>query len=248
MMEPECLVRNQNFICLPQIHSLKNIRKELASENVDVRLYLPFDFVRISSKIAGPGDIAPRLNNITFSFSPSPLLSQIRDVKGLDVICNSDYKPGSCTEDHLCECVHVIDIPFDANVELILIDQSQVDLQKEYVFHLHGYSFYVVGVTHDLRDVSIDQIKSLDDQGQIFHRNLKNPVLKDTVAVPKGGAVAIRFRAENAGYWLLHEQSPSNWASGLSTVLRVGEKGDLPSLPDDFPLCGSWVGPEFFLI
>lgn len=51
-----------------------------------------------------------------------------------------------------------------------------------------------------------------------------------------------------AGYWLLREQSFYQWPSGLGVILQVGEEGDLPPIPTDFPKCGSFVGPEFFLM
>jgi FtsP/CotA-like multicopper oxidase with cupredoxin domain len=49
--------------------------------------------------------------------------------------------------------------------------------------HLHGHSFYVTrwrGATGAWRDVS-------------------RPLLRDTVTVPRGGAITIQFHADNPG-------------------------------------------------
>lgn len=67
------------------------------------------------------------------------------------------------------------------------------------VYHLHGYTFYVVGARKFGRSVSLQELKSLDDRGQLLSRNLDCTVAKDTVVVPKFGAVALRFKADNPG-------------------------------------------------
>lgn len=50
------------------------------------------------------------------------------------------------------------------------------------------------------------------------------------------------------GYWFLHDERPSYWSQGLGVILHVGAEDDVPPVPDQFPACGNWVGPEFFLI
>jgi hypothetical protein len=51
-----------------------------------------------------------------------------------------------------------------------------------------------------------------------------------------------------AGYWLLHDQHVSYGTNGFDVIFHVGQPNDVPPTPKDFPRCGSWVGPEFFLI
>lgn len=47
-------------------------------------------------------------------------------------------------------------------------------------------------------NVSVDQIRDMDENGQI-RRNLIDAPVKDTVAVPDGGYTIIRFVATNPG-------------------------------------------------
>lgn len=63
-------------------------------------------------------------------------------------------------------------------------------------FHLHGHEFQVMGKTMDYlsNDTSINP--PIEEQS--------NPMRRDTVTVPPGGATTIRFRADNPGAWLLH--------------------------------------------
>jgi FtsP/CotA-like multicopper oxidase with cupredoxin domain len=67
------------------------------------------------------------------------------------------------------------------------------------VFHLHGYSFHVVGVTQLDQPTSLSHIQQLDSRGSLVSRNLVNPVLKDTVSVPRNGVSVLRFKADNPG-------------------------------------------------
>lgn len=67
------------------------------------------------------------------------------------------------------------------------------------VYHLHGYNFYVVGVQKLGRSMSLDDVKHLDRKELLFSRNLDCAPLKDTITVPKFGAVALRFKANNPG-------------------------------------------------
>lgn len=67
------------------------------------------------------------------------------------------------------------------------------------MYHLHGYSFYVVGARQFDRSMSLKEIEDLDKQDLLFTRNLECAPLKDTVIVAKHSAVAIRFKANNPG-------------------------------------------------
>lgn len=67
------------------------------------------------------------------------------------------------------------------------------------VYHLHGYNFYVVGARQFGRNMLLQDIKNLDKRRQLFSRNLDCAPIKDTVVVPKFGAVALRFKADNPG-------------------------------------------------
>lgn len=69
----------------------------------------------------------------------------------------------------------------------------------QHVFHLHGGSFYVVGSTPGIGLQSLDTIRKLNIQDRLVEKNLKDPLLKDTISVPPSGVVVIRFRADNPG-------------------------------------------------
>ncbi|XP_023707484.1 laccase-4 isoform X2 [Cryptotermes secundus] len=245
------------IVCLPDIKSLHKMRHELMEKKVDITLYLAFGFKQFSGENPasyprqGVSRVAhvfvPQLNNFTFIFPSSPLLTQAEDVDH-DLMCRKETLPLRCQSQPICDCVHVIDLPLRGTVELILVDQGGGGSDASHVLHLHGYSFYVVGVAQLEGPTDLPRIQQLDSEGSLVTRNLVNPVLKDTVTVPHKGVSVLRFKADNPGYWLLHDQHVSNWENGFDVIFHVGGPNDVPTPPKDFPRCGSWVGPEFFLI
>ena len=70
-----------------------------------------------------------------------------------------------------------------------------------------------------------------------FGSGIQEPPQKDTVIVPVGGYVVIRFRADNPGWWFLHCHIEPHQLEGMSMVVR---EGTLPPPPDSFPKCGNF--------
>ncbi|WZY92958.1 hypothetical protein YC2023_065287 [Brassica napus] len=71
--------------------------------------------------------------------------------------------------------------------------------------------------------------------------NLVDPVERNTINVPSGGWVAIRFLADNPGVWFMHCHIEIHLSWGL-TMAWVVLDGDLPNQklpppPSDFPKC-----------
>ena len=79
-------------------------------------------------------------------------------------------------------------LPFNTSVELVMQDTSILGAES-HPLHLHGFNFFVVGQGFGNYDPSVDP--------QNF--NLVDPVERNTVGVPSGGWVAIRFQADNPG-------------------------------------------------
>ncbi|XWS55556.1 hypothetical protein CRYUN_Cryun09bG0010200 [Craigia yunnanensis] len=71
--------------------------------------------------------------------------------------------------------------------------------------------------------------------------NLVNPVESNTIGVPTGGLVAIRFRADNPGVWFMHCHLEVYTTWGLKMAFLVDNgKGPNQSLlppPSDLPKC-----------
>lgn len=121
-------------------------------------------------------------------------------------------------------CTHKIDIPLNAIVEVVLVDEGKnqshfTNIQRpkfifkkkhilvqqpnlSHPFHLHGYSFNVIGIGRspdtNVKKINLKHALDLDRRG-LLHRQYDLPPQKDTIAVPNNGYVVLRFRADNPG-------------------------------------------------
>ncbi|KAG6476282.1 hypothetical protein ZIOFF_065521 [Zingiber officinale] len=79
-------------------------------------------------------------------------------------------------------------LPFNTSVEVVMQD-TNILVAESHPLHLHGFNFFVVGQGPGNFDPANDPASF----------NLVDPVERNTVAVPAGGWVAIRFLADNPG-------------------------------------------------
>ncbi|XP_967121.3 uncharacterized protein LOC655485 [Tribolium castaneum] len=229
-------------VCLSDLNFVEKMPETVKTAPKTVYLSLGSQIVNVSGNF---GSRVFGVNNLTFTYPSSPLLTQL-DRVAMNSVCDGRNVPEKCVGKEVCECVHVEHIPLRAVAEIVLINQDAS--QEEHIFHLHGYRFYVVGFRHFENAPSTDEIKLLDQENTLFQRNFNNPAIKDTIRIPKNSVVALRFLADNPGFWMLRDEGSRGWTRGLDIVLQVGEPSDMVSTPTDFPTCGNYIGPDFFLM
>jgi len=78
-------------------------------------------------------------------------------------------------------------------------------------FHLHGQKFQVVN-----RQLSIDP-----GNPTYSNQTLSNPMRRDTIQIPGGGFVSLRFVGDNPGAWLFHCHIEWHLESGLGAIFVV---------------------------
>ncbi|KAJ0513101.1 putative laccase [Helianthus annuus] len=82
-------------------------------------------------------------------------------------------------------------LKYNSTVQLVLQDTSIISPENHPV-HLHGFNFFAVGKGLGNYNPKVDP----------KNFNLVDPVERNTIGVPSGGWVAIRFRADNPGKYL----------------------------------------------
>ncbi|KAF8404176.1 hypothetical protein HHK36_009056 [Tetracentron sinense] len=124
----------------------------------------------------------------------------------------------------------VVQLSFNTSVELVMQDTSILGAES-HPLHLHGFNFFVVGQGFGNFDSKKDPAKF----------NLVDPVERNTVGVPSGGWVAIRFLADNPGVWFMHchLEVHTSWGLKMAWVVRDGKLPNqkLPPPPSDLPKC-----------
>uniref|UniRef100_A0A0E0IG36 Laccase n=1 Tax=Oryza nivara TaxID=4536 RepID=A0A0E0IG36_ORYNI len=124
----------------------------------------------------------------------------------------------------------VVPLAFNTSVELVLQGTS-IQGAESHPLHMHGFNFFVVG----------QGFGNYDPVNDPANYNLVDPVERNTVSVPTGGWVAVRFLADNPGVWLMHCHFDVHLSWGLSMAWLVND-GPLPSQkmlppPSDLPKC-----------
>ncbi|XP_017760663.1 PREDICTED: laccase-like [Eufriesea mexicana] len=254
-LDVSCNTQNPKAICINKLRNAIPIESGLTEPTTDVQFIIPIGFVVIppdqlfrpnqyrSFLYPGGVDVAATLNGITYQQAPSPPISQPNDVPPSQ-FCDGDRS--NCTD---CTCSHMLRIPLNATVEIILVDTSQIP-RLTHPFHMHGFAFRVLSMDQPLgpysntgngSTIDVDFVKQLDSSGKI-KRNFKS-ASKDTLAVPNNGYTVIRFRANNAGYWFFHCHFVYHQMAGMELILKVGEQSDLPPVPPNFPRCGNFKAP-----
>jgi laccase len=96
-------------------------------------------------------------------------------------------------------------LPFNTSVELVLQDTSILGAES-HPLHLHGFNFFVVG----------QGFGNFDPNKDPANYNLVDPVERNTVGVPSGGWVAIRFLADNPG-----EKSRAAYNNIIQLIIKL---------------------------
>ncbi|XP_040991038.1 laccase-17-like [Juglans microcarpa x Juglans regia] len=121
-------------------------------------------------------------------------------------------------------------LPYNTSVELIMQDTSILGAES-HPLHLHGFNFFVVG----------QGFGNFDPNKDPANFNLADPVERNTVGVPSGGWVAIRFQADNPGVWFMHchLEIHTSWGLKMGWVVLDGKLPNQKLLPPpaDLPKC-----------
>ncbi|XP_013382502.1 laccase-25-like [Lingula anatina] len=123
-------------------------------------------------------------------------------------------------------------------VEMILINEGR-PFKSGHPLHMHGAYFRVLGIGKLGSSISVEEVKKLHEEGNLRYK-LISPSYRDTVNVPDGGYAIIRFRTDNPGLWFFHCHVDSHLAQGQAMLLKFGDFAEYPSIPANFPRCGSW--------
>merc|ERR1719384_138624 len=171
-----------------------------------------------------------------------------------------------------CECTHYRSIPFNKTVQVVATNLG-IGASGLHPLHLHGHSFQVLKIAYPpfYNDtgaicrwpkgtphpscLSSDDIESGEGTG-FATANWKNnirpplnfdrPIRKDTVIIPPGGYVVLRFRTDNPGWWHLHCHMAHHLMSGMG--MFINEAPELQSSfppPANFPKCSSMLDSKY---
>ncbi|XP_054781436.1 laccase-7-like [Prosopis cineraria] len=119
-------------------------------------------------------------------------------------------------------------LKFNSTVQVVF-QNTAILAAENHPMHIHGFNFHVLAQGTGNYNASNDESKF----------NLKDPQIRNTVAVPFAGWAVIRFQANNPGIWFVHCHIDTHLTWGLSMAFEV-ENGPtpettLPPPPADLP-------------
>ncbi|KAL3853447.1 hypothetical protein ACJMK2_016983 [Sinanodonta woodiana] len=208
-----------------------------------------------------PGANPASVNGRVFKRPTVPLLTQPAEWQ---FPCDEP----ACGEEKVCQCTNSINIRHGNVVQLVLTNMG-IGKGMPHPIHLHGHVFFVMKMGYgkynrktgkfyrDNLDINcrgnINREQSYCNNptwsttkwrnGNVPDLELDRPPIKDTVVIPSGGYVVIRFLADNPGIWDLHCHMEMHNIEGMR--LLVNESLSLAVRPPKgFPECRSFTYPR----
>ncbi len=192
------------------------------------------------------------VNSRFFVNPPSPILSQKNDID--DLFC--EYTQDLSVVDSTANCLHTYTVT-TKTVELVLSNLADSEFSSHPV-HIHGHYFHVLHVGYPdynaegqiiakNQDLNCTSNDGLCDRGVSWSAGSPPPSsclesgtcpLKDTITIPGGGYVRVRFARNNPGWWLLHCHIESHFLVGMVIVINTTSAPGDVQIPDNFPRCG----------
>lgn len=194
-----------------------------------------------NQKCQGPNNtrVAASINNVSF-VQPNIALLQAHFFNKSKGVYTTDFPANPPTKFNytgtppsnifVSSGTKVVVLPYNTSVEVILQDTSIIGAES-HPLHLHGFNFFVVG----------QGVGNFDPKKDPSRFNLVDPAERNTIGVPSGGWVAIRFLADNPGVWFMHchLEVHTSWGLKMAWIVQDG-KGlhqKLPPPPSDLPKC-----------
>ncbi|KAF3453180.1 hypothetical protein FNV43_RR03618 [Rhamnella rubrinervis] len=182
---------------------------------------------------------AASVNNVSFNLPNTALLQSHYFGKSFGVYSSNfpssplvpfNYTGTPPNNTMVSNGTELVVLPFNTIVELVMQDTSILGAES-HPLHLHGFNFFVVG----------QGFGNFDQNKDPANFNLVDPIERNTVGVPSGGWVAIRFLADNPGVWFMHCHLEIHTSWGLKMAWLVLD-GKLPNQklhppPSDLPKC-----------
>ncbi|XP_054289587.1 uncharacterized protein LOC129004903 isoform X2 [Macrosteles quadrilineatus] len=240
--------------CISQLSSLMRTPPQVLRPEPDIRVLFTFDFYIFGNEelfysgsyknyFVAPDTkhLAGRMNNISYSSPPSPLLTQLYDIPPEHFCQNAEcVKDGS----ENCACTQIVHVPLNSVVEFMFVHSEPPDAAMLFhPFHIHGTDYYVIeeGKLPDTYYTPESQAFVRRKMSENRYNLKPNLPMKDTVSVQYQGYSIMRILADNPGMWFIHCHFAYHQETGMAVVLWQGEYDDIPPPPKGFPKCSDFL-------
>ncbi|KAE8791001.1 L-ascorbate oxidase [Hordeum vulgare] len=190
------------------------------------------------------GRVKWAINNVSFTLPHTPYLVALKrrlrgafderpppetyNHTGYDVY-GVQANPNATTSDGLYR------LAFGSVVDVVLQNANMLapNNSETHPWHLHGHDFWTLGYG----------VGRFDPAAHPPAFNLRDPVMKNTVAVHPYGWTALRFRADNPGVWAFHCHIEAHFFMGMGVAFEEGIER-VGKLPEEITRCVSKKGGQ----
>ena len=238
-----------NITCVDLNNVQLRAPQPIPDTDVSESVFLNFGFWGIGTVLGSS------INGRHFLFPPSPVTTQYSSLSSSnwkDQFCGYP-RPYSEIRGRRCTNMYTVSTQ---TVELVLLNYANpapLFAMQPHPVHLHGHHFRVVKIGYaNCSDpnncVNPDIVcgNKYCDAGVSWTKgtrpfNVSNTkaATKDTIAIPAGGYVVLRFERNNPGWWFLHCHIEPHQLEGMALV--IDESAGMPSVPSGFPQCGNYL-------
>ncbi|PIN17065.1 Multicopper oxidase [Handroanthus impetiginosus] len=246
LIKPLLPIFNNTKFATKFSRKIRSLAKSKVPQKVDRRFFFTVGLGLTScpnpnGTCQGPNNtmVAAAVNNVSFVMPNTALLqahffNQSKGVYTTDFPANPpvkfNYTGNPPSNIMVTKGTKVVMLPFNTSVEVVLQDTSIIGAES-HPLHLHGFNFFIVGQGFGNFNPNKDPAKF----------NLNDPAERNTVGVPSGGWVAIRFLADNPGVWFMHchFEVHTSWGLKMAWIVMDGVRRNqkLPPPPADLPKC-----------
>ena len=164
--------------------------------------------------LPGPNNPYTHGNFTRWDITPIPMWLNYTDPT-IDHIGDYSFNPETyslVTEDYTKEdWVYII---LNVHPPKELPEHEHMYIPIAHPIHLHGHDFMILA--QERRDFRMEDLTD----GTF---NYKNPPRRDTVLLPGGGYLAIGFKTNNPGIWIMHCHIAWHASSGMAIQIRENE-------------------------
>nr|XP_011415330.1 laccase-4 [Crassostrea gigas] len=210
-------------------NSNESLSKFKEIQNADETLF--FNFAFPGEPRYTPGSV----NGHQFISPTSPILTNEKDL-------TTNCRNSDCGEDKICNCTYSVELSSNRVYQFVLTNLGN-GRGWSHPIHLHGHYFYVMKMgfgsynqasgkfltsTTDIECIGSRNYCNSARWANITWKNAGNsipglrldyPPEKDTIIIPTGGYVIIRFKANNPGAWFFHCHIDLHNTNGMGMVL-----------------------------
>ncbi|KAK1298776.1 Laccase-17 [Acorus calamus] len=224
LLRPKLPSLNDTAFAASFVSKLRSLNKPQVPTNIDKRFFFTVGLGTSpcpkNHTCQGPNGtkFAASVNNVSFALPTTTALLQAyffgksvgvyKPNFPIDPLHPFNYTGTPPNNTMVSNDTKVVVLPFNTTVELVMQDTSILG-SESHPLHLHGYNFYVIGQGFGNYDPVKDPLKF----------NLVDPVERNTVGVPSGGWIAVRFKADNPGVWFMHCHLEVHLSWGLRMAL-----------------------------